>query len=105
MGGFLALILVLWFIFGEPAKDTANWFWENEPAPWETVDAYFYPNRNNLDIVESNTGLSSIDECRDWVNRQASIRNDPNMTRSDYECGIEHIDDWGGLKVYRTTTK
>jgi hypothetical protein len=30
----------LWFLRGDPPKSIANMFWEDEAAPWETVDAY-----------------------------------------------------------------
>ncbi len=38
----------LWFFFGTPAKTLANWFWTDSAAPWETVDAFYYPDRSDL---------------------------------------------------------
>ena len=50
MGWLITIGIGLWFFLGEPAKDVANWFWENSAAPWEEVDAFYYPNRSNLTV-------------------------------------------------------
>jgi hypothetical protein len=99
------LILIFWAAFGEPKKNIANSFYEFEAAPWETVDAFFYPDSNDLTQYQKQTGFNSVDECRDWVFSMAQQINDASMLRSDYECGIEIIDQLYDLSIYRTTVK
>jgi hypothetical protein len=95
----------LWFLIGDPAKSIANTFWEGEAAPWETVDAYYYPNRSDLSVFQSRLGLSSVDDCRVWVRMTAAANNDIGVVRGDFECGIEVIDTFAGINVYRTTVR
>jgi len=90
-----------WFLFGNPAKTFANWLWSDSAAPWETVDAFYYPNRSDLGDFLSQRGLGSLQECRDWVYSVAASRRDPNLTRGDYECGIGRVDDLNGIAIYR----
>ena len=102
------LILVVvgaWFIWGDPPKDVANWFWEYEAAPWETVDAFYYPNRNDLAKFQKVSGLSSVDACRTAVRSMAWNYGDASLTQGDYECGIEVVDYLGGIDIYRTTAR
>ena len=56
-----------WFAIGTPASDVASWIWGDRPAPWETVDAFYYPNRNNLSHDERRLNVGSLDACRAWV--------------------------------------
>lgn len=103
-----ALILVgvvLWFALGNPGRDVANWLWPRTPAPWETVDAYYYPDRNNLTRHEAARGLTSVDACRWWVRTVAVVRGDPGIVRGDYECGIGQTRTFMGLSVYRLTVR
>jgi len=95
----------LWFFIGEPLKDVANLFWQEDAAPWETVDAFYYPSRSDLSDYLSHRGLTSVQECRDWVYSTAASRGDPNIVRGDYECGVEQIDSFGGLAVYRISVR
>lgn len=95
----------LWFLIGDPAKSIANTFWEGEAAPWETVDAYYYPNRSDLSVFQSRLRLSSVDDCRVWVRMAAAANNDIGVVRGDFECGIEVIDTFAGINVYRTTVR
>ena len=101
----LTLILIaLWFIFGSPKNDIANIFWPESLAPWEEVEAFYYPNRGDLSEVKS-SGVDGIEGCRAWVNWQAQLHNDPHMDRGDYECGIGFIEMFGSIKVYRITIR
>lgn len=102
---FLILIICAWFIWGDPPKTVANWFWADDAAPWETVDAFYYPDRSNLTIYDSSTGFGSVEGCRNWVRLSAALRGDPNLIRGDYECGIEVVDTFAGIPVYRTTVR
>ena len=83
----------------------ANWFWEYEAAPWETVDAFYYPDQNDLSKFQQILGLGSVDVCRNAVRSMAASYGDPNLTMGDYECGIEVIDNLGGIDIYRTSTR
>ena len=76
MGWIAAIALVLWALFGDPSKDVANWFWEYEVAPWENVDAYYYPNRSDLSVHVSREDVGSLDGCREWVYAEATQNNE-----------------------------
>lgn len=102
---FLILGIGLWFWLGEPKTNVADWVWEDGAAPWEEIDAFYYPNRNDLSQFEMQRGLKSVSSCRDWVRRAASIRGDTGLTRGDYECGVGRLDDFGGIRVYRLTVR
>jgi hypothetical protein len=106
MPAFIAIGMILWAIFGSPKKDLANWLYEYEPAPWETVDAFYYPDNNNLAKHSAAYGLKSLDECRKWVSGQAAAYNDPNFSRSSYLCWIGKTDEeFAGMKIYRTNAR
>lgn len=103
---FLILIGIgLWFWLGDPPKTLANWFWENDAAPWESVDAYFYPSRSDLSAHKLAAGLSTVEACRLWASSQAAAIGDARFARSDYECGVGKLDSWGGMTVYRITAR
>ena len=54
-------------------SDIAGWVWRNSPAPWETVDALYYPTRNNLSHDERRLNVGSIDGvARRWLELQLS---------------------------------
>lgn len=95
----------LWFLIGDPPKSIANAFWESAAAPWETVDAYYYPNRSDLSVFQSISGLSSVDDCRVWVRMTAAVNDDIGVVRGDYEYAIQVIDTFAGINVYRTTVR
>ena len=103
-----ALVGVLlggWGLLGDPKNDVANLFWPDTPAPWETVDAVYYPNRSDLSFYEREAGFENLDECRDWAVGLALQNSDDGMRVGDYECGFGFLRDWGDLKVYRNTTR
>jgi len=105
MRWIILIAVVLWFVFGEPGKNLADWIWEDTAAPWEEVDAFYYPDKSNLSIVHSSKGLESVDECRRWVSNAANENNDPNLERGDYECGVGFLEYFGELRVYRKTVR
>ena len=84
-------VILLWLLFGDPKNDIAGWIWPNAPAPWEEIDAYFYPNRNDLSVHNSFNGLASLEACRRWATEQARENGDLGYLRSDYECGVGHL--------------
>lgn len=96
---------MLWAIFGEPSKDIADMFWENSAAPWELVDAYYYPDRNDLTNERSAFSFESLEDCRDWVFSQARNYNDSQLIRGDYECGVGFLENFGQSRVYRITVR
>ena len=104
MGWIFILAIVAWFVFSNPKNDVANWFWSDSPAPWEEVDAVFYPNRNNLSISKARYNVGTVENCRDWAYAEAALLSDPTMQWSDYACGIGQLEKVGGLNVYRITT-
>jgi hypothetical protein len=100
------LAIAAWFLFGSPSKDVANWFWSEDAAPWESVDAFYYPDRNDLERDVRQFGLEDVGACRRWVYAQASAHEDPGITRGDYECGVGYLESLGyGLRVYRATVR
>jgi hypothetical protein len=102
---FILIVIGLWFLLGDPPNTVANTFWEHDAAPWETVDAYYYPDRSNLSIFQKMPGLKSVDDCRAWVRLSAALNNDMGFIRGDFECGIEVVDTFAGISVYRTTVR
>ena len=102
--GVVLIGVILWAIFGSPAQTAADIIWGDEPAPWEEVDAYYYPDRSNLNRYEQQNDVGSLDHCRAWVQRQASLRDDLRVRKGDYECAVgKH--DYLGLSVYRTKAR
>lgn len=91
----------IWFLVGDPQKNVANWLYGSEPAPWETVDAFYYPNRYDLSFVQTMMNLDTVEACRDWVYAAAEQNNDSSIERGDYECGVGLLDTFNGLSVYR----
>jgi hypothetical protein len=104
---WIILICVgLWYLLGDPSRDVANWFWEENAAPWEQVDAIYYSNRHILAEYEFKEDIGSLDNCRRWVDVVAINHKDPGIRRGDYECGInpKFNNDWG-IKLYRKTVR
>jgi len=85
--------------------DVANWFWSDGPAPWETVDPIYYPNKNDLTVYEAGGSMESLGDCRAWVYAEAIKRGDPMLERGDYECGVGYLRSFGSLGVYRMTLR
>jgi len=105
MPAIFAAILVLWAIFGSPKKDVADLLYANKVAPWEKVDVFFYPDKNDLARYLERSDLQSIDQCRWWANMWGRVYKDPNMERSTYECGVGRLQDKYGTRVYRITAQ
>ena len=105
MGYIFIFALAAWVFFGSPLKAIANLVWDDSAAPWESVDAYYYPDRSNLANHQVIEGLGSVQECRDRVNDMAANNRDPRLVRGDYECAIQKLDGFQGISVYRTTVR
>lgn len=97
--------LLGWFIFGSPTKNVADWIWANEAAPWETVDAFYYPRRSDLTVWRSMLGLNSVEDCRAWVSEEAARNGDGGLAWGDYECAVGKLGARAGLTVYRATVR
>ena len=101
----LLLLIAAWFVFGDPPNNVANWFWKADAAPWETVDAFYYPDESDLEVFIVGYGKKTVEQCRDWVYLKAAEYQDWGIKRGDYECAIEPIDSIGSLVIYRATTR
>jgi len=99
------IVVVLWFVFGDPPKNIANWFWKNDAAPWEQVDAVYYPNRNDLTVHRELIDVGSTGGCRVWVFSMAAANDDPDLVRGDYECGVGPLGSLGSIRIYRLTIR
>jgi len=82
------IVVVLVVLFGHPLDFIAGIFWSESNAPWEKVDAFYYPDANNLSDWESRMDVGSVQACRDWVEDSAAAKGDSDMQRGDYECGV-----------------
>lgn len=105
MAPIIVILLVVWVIFGTPLKDMANGFWSESVAPWESVDAYYYPDRYDLTNTVTASNVGGLEDCRAWVDYQARLKDDPGILRGDYECGVGEAENLGDLKVYRITAR
>ena len=58
---------------------------------------FYYPDRSDLSVSRRSQELSSLEECRSWVDDQRSLRRDEE-TQDDYECGrrCRYDKDWDG---------
>ena len=72
----------------------------------QQVDAFYYPDRNDLTSHEFFPNVGSIDACRKVVYQAAARNNDPLMKAGDYECGINPTGrKFGDITIYETTEK
>lgn len=78
---------MLWVLSAVPSFITST-FWSESNAPWEKVDAFYYPDANDLTHWESQMDVGSVESCRDWVEDSAAAKGDPGIQRGDYECGV-----------------
>lgn len=83
----IGAILGFWLISALPSI-AESIFWPETNAPWEKVDAFYYPDRNDLSSDRRQLNVGSVETCRDWVDEQAQEFGDVDMLRGDYECGI-----------------
>src|SRR5262249_55359787 len=106
--GWLILIAVAfaaWAYWGNPESTVAGWFWPEEPAPRENIDAFYNSDRGDLTNDISFAGVGLLEACRSWVYVQAGSRGDPNLMRGDDECGVGYLRDDGSLRIYRITVR
>lgn len=97
----LVTVIIHYLIFGSFRRDAGNFFWPDDVAPWETVDAFYYPDARDPSRFESANGLEDKDQCRSWAQAAALRNQDPDFSEGDYECGIGKLDQFGSVTVYR----
>jgi len=102
---WLIAFFLLWFAFGSPKNDIANTLWPDREAPWETVDAFYYPDKNDLSKALKNIGLQNIQSCRTWVRAKAEHEGDLALQRGDYECGLGKPYSYENISVYRASVR
>ena len=94
-----------WVLLGSPRQDVAGWVWPESPAPWESVDAFYYPNRNAPTVDKRQTNVGGLEACRSWARTAAAANNDPRLERGDYGCGVGLVRTAGQQRVYRLTLR
>ena len=97
--------LMVWGALGNPNRQLPAGFGRISPAPWERVDAFYYPDKNNLSISLENHDVGGLAQCRTWVNSVARKQKDPQLERGDYHCRVGHLDAQGSLNSYRLTVR
>jgi hypothetical protein len=97
--------LIVWGVLGNPTQTIAGWIWPHSPAPWEGVDAFYYPDKSNLTVSINNRDVGGLAQCRIWVSSAAVKQNDPQLERGDYECGVGYLDSQGSVNSYRLTVR
>ncbi len=72
----------------------------------EQVDAFYYPDKNDLTKHQRFLNVGSLENCRVIVRETAAKNGDPSLERGDYECGIGPTgDSVGDVAVYRETKR
>lgn len=102
-GWIIAAIVLLWVVFGDVKGTVAGWFWSDSAAPWESVHAFYYPDKNDLTVDERRLDVGTVRDCRVWVNAAALNNGDRYMERGDYECGVGCRSEYGDMFVCRLT--
>jgi len=88
-----------------PKNEVASLFWPESPAPWETVDAYYYPDADRMWELERLEGFATVSACKVWAWDQAMVRGDTMMKRGAYECGFGAYGYLGLKPIYRVVTQ
>jgi hypothetical protein len=97
--------LIVWGILGNPTQTIAGWLWPHSPAPWEGVDAYYYPDKSNQTVSINSRDVGSLARCRTWAKSAAAKQNDPQLERGDYHCGVGYPVSQDSLNSYRLTVR
>jgi hypothetical protein len=92
-----------YFCLRHDAKMLLDLHRANKPG---RVDGTFYPKKSSLIVAQRKFDVGSVENCRVWARSMAARLGDPNMTRSDYECGIDFIEYKGaGARMYKDTVR
>lgn len=84
----VAVLVVGWAVLGSPRRSVADLIWPDGPAPWETIEALYYPDKTDLRHSIVTGGLHSLADCRTAVRFLAWRAGDEAFERGDYACGI-----------------
>lgn len=86
----VGIIAVLaWSTLGGPREWFANQIWPDNAAPWESVTAVYYPDKNDRSALKfAGEGLDSVEKCKNVVRKLAGENNDPDLTRGSYDCAV-----------------
>ena len=95
--------LFAWFALSNPKQDIADVIWPKSPAPWEQVDAYYYPYRDQTQQSHSAFHFQSVKDCRDWIEGKALEYGDTNPGEGAWRCAIGEYDKMSEQQTYRLT--
>jgi len=72
------------------------WLWNNVISPPKFI-GFYYPDAGNLFDYKQSPELTSLEQCREWVDDVKNGRTDNDF---DYECGkCCKLSDGGGIYV------
>jgi hypothetical protein len=105
VAGLLAMAIALgWLLLqAKPIESIANVMWPDSPAPWERVDAVYYPDAGDRTTQLRERNLADLDSCREWANRAAAYSGNQHLRRGDYRCDVGLQESYGDIEVYRLT--
>jgi hypothetical protein len=96
---------MVWTVLGSPIQTVTGWIWPHSPAPWEAVDAFYYPNKSNLAVSLENHDVGGLAQGRTRASSAAAKQDDPQLERGDYECGVGYLTSQRSLNRYRLTVR
>ena len=96
---------MVWAALGSPRQTVTGWIWPRSPAPWEAVDAFYYPDKNNPAISIGNPDVGSLARCRTWAKSAAAKQDDPQLERGEYHSGVGYLDAQRSPNSYRLTVR
>ena len=98
---FVGVVLLVWFVLGEPLNHVANLFYSAGPAPWEEIDLVYLPDKRSPSVNEITSDPGSLAECRSWARHMAAQQDDPRMERGSYQCRTASASLFGAQRSYR----
>ncbi len=93
------LALGAWIIAGDPQKNIADTLWADSSAPWEKVDGFYYPAKDNHNQFERKLRMKSSKECKDWAIERATAHKDEKFAKSEFECKVGMSDKTNKYRV------
>ena len=70
------------------------------------VDAFYYPDRNDLTKVVVIPNVGSVEKCREVIRQKAVEYGDAGLNHGDYECAIGPTGKFvGTAQVYKRTVQ
>ena len=96
----VAVVLLVWFVLGEPLTHVANLFYAAGPAPWEGIDLVYHPDKRSPSVNEITSDPGSLAACRSWARHMAAQQDDLRMERGSYECRTVSASLFGSKRSY-----